>query len=119
MTRITGTGKLLAVHMDGNLRSLQADIADAAFDIVEAMTPPPMGDVSIREARARWPRKALWINFTSSIHIEPPDVIEAHTRSLVAEAGARRGFGISVTEDAPVGALEKSLAVIARVLQDY
>jgi hypothetical protein len=38
---------------------------------------------------------------------------------LVAEAGARRGFGISVTEDAPVGALEKSLAVIARVLQDY
>ncbi|MBP2671838.1 MAG: hypothetical protein H6Q85_1904, partial [candidate division NC10 bacterium] len=31
----------------------------------------------------------------------------------------KRGFGISVTEDAPVAALEKSLAVIARVLQDY
>ncbi|MBS1116150.1 MAG: hypothetical protein H6Q87_534, partial [candidate division NC10 bacterium] len=38
---------------------------------------------------------------------------------LVAEAGMKRGFGISVTEDAPVAALEKSLAVIARVLQDY
>ncbi|OGB92949.1 MAG: hypothetical protein A2Z31_10575 [candidate division NC10 bacterium RBG_16_65_8] len=119
MTRIKGSGKRLAVHMDGNLKSLQADIAEAAFDIVEAITPPPMGDVSIGEARASWPGKALWINFTSSMHIEPPDIIEAHTRALVKDAGTKRGFGISVTEDAPVAALEKSLAVIARVLEDY
>ena len=118
MARLRGTGKLLAVHMDGNLKSLQAEIAEATFDIVEAFTPPPMGDVSIREARAGWPGKALWINFTSSMHIEPPEVIEAHTRELIAEAGTKRGFGISITEDAPVEALEKSLAVIARVLQE-
>jgi len=117
--RIRGTGKLLAVHMDGNLNSLEADIADAAFDIVEAMTPPPMGDVSVKDARSRWPGKALWINFTSSMHIEPPEVIEAHTRHLVEDAGTKRGFAISITEDAPVEALEKSLAVIARTLEDY
>ena len=117
--RIAGTGKRLAVHMDGNLKSLQADIAEAPFDIVEAITPPPMGDVSIRDARASWPDKALWINFTSPMHIEPPDVIEAHARELVAEAGTKKGFAISVTEDAPVEALEKSLAVIARVLNEY
>ena len=119
MARIAGSGKRLAVHMDGNLKSLQGDIAEAAFDIVEAITPPPMGDVSIKDARANWPGKALWINFTSSMHIEPPDIIEAHTRELVAEAGTKRGFAVSVTEDAPVAALEKSLAVIARVLKDY
>ena len=119
MARLRGRGKLLAVHMDGNLKSLQPDIAAAKFDIVEAMTPPPMGDVSIREARESWPNKALWINFTSSMHIESPEVIGAHTRSLVEEAATKRGFGISITEDAPVAALEKSLAVIAHVLQDY
>ncbi len=119
MERTAGTGKRLAVHMDGNLRSLQPDIAESSFDIVEAMTPPPMGDVSIRDARTSWPQKALWINFTSPMHIESPDVIEAHTRELVAEAGTKKGFAIGVTEDAPVEALEKSLAVIARVLNDY
>jgi uroporphyrinogen decarboxylase-like protein len=119
MARLEGTGKKLAVHMDGNLRSLQGEIGEAEFDIVEAMTPPPMGDVSVKEAREGWPGKALWINFTSSIHIEPPEVIEEHTRSLVEEAGTSRGFAISVTEDAPVEALEKSLAVISRVLRDY
>jgi hypothetical protein len=117
--QLEGTGKLLAVHMDGNLKSLRADIGEALFDIVEAMTPPPMGDFSIREARQIWPDKALWINFTSSMHIESATAIEAHTRQLLEEAGTTRGFGISVTEDAPVEALEKSLAVISRVLHEY
>jgi hypothetical protein len=84
MDRLAGTGKRLAVHMDGNLRSLLPEIAAARFDIVEAMTPPPMGDVSIREARESWPDKALWINFTSSVLIEPPDAVAAHTRHLLA-----------------------------------
>jgi len=119
MARIAGTGKRLAVHMDGNLRSLASEIAAAPFDIVEAMTPPPMGDFSVKEARQRWPQKALWLNFTSSMHVEPPEMIAAHTRELLADAGTVRGFGISVTEDAPVAALEQSLAVIARVLQEY
>lgn len=117
--RLAGTGKLLAVHMDGNLRSLCKEIAEAQFDIVEAMTPPPMGDFSIREARQRWPKKVLWINFTSSMHIESVSAIETHTRELLEEAGTKAGFGISVTEDAPVEALEKSLLVISRVLREH
>ena len=116
--RLAGTGKKLAVHMDGRLKSLKDDIAAAEFDIVEAMTPSPMGDLSVKEARGAWPHKALWINFTSSMHIEPPEVIERHTRQLLEEAGSKRGFGISVTEDAPIEALEKSLAVISRVLRE-
>ncbi len=116
--RLRARGKRLAVHMDGRLKSLAGDIAAADLDIVEAMTPPPMGDLSVREARERWPGKALWINFTSSMHIEPPAAVAAHTRALVAEAGSRRGFAISVTEDAPVEALERSLGVIAEVLRE-
>ncbi len=116
--RLHASGKRLAVHMDGRLKSLAEDIAAAELDIVEAMTPPPMGDLSIREARERWPGKALWINFTSSMHIQPPAAIAAHTRMLVAEAGSRRGFAVSVTEDAPVEALERSLGVIAEVLRE-
>lgn len=116
--RLAGTGKKLAVHMDGRLKSLKEDIAAAEFDIVEAMTPSPMGDVSVKEAREAWPEKALWINFTSSMHIEPPERIERHTRQLLEDAGTKRGFAVSVTEDAPVEALEKSLAVIARVLNE-
>lgn len=116
---ISGTGKKLAVHMDGRLAGLKRPIAEAEFDIVEALTPPPMGDVSIKMARESWPQKALWINFTSSMHIAKPEVIEAHTRQLLEEAGSKRGFVIGVTEDAPFEALERSLGIISRILRDY
>ena len=116
--KLAGTGKKLAVHLDGRLASLKHTIGEAEMDIVEALTPPPMGDVSVKEARELWPDKALWINFTSSMHIEPPDAIEAHTRHLIEESGTRKGFAIGITEDAPVKALEKSLDVISRVLNE-
>lgn len=115
---IGGTGKLLAVHMDGRLRGLADQIAAAPCDIIEGMTAPPMGDVSVRDARLVWPGKALWINFTSSVHLESPERIEAHTRQLINEAGSKRGFAISVTENAPFEALERSMLIIARVLQE-
>ena len=116
---LSGTGKRLAVHMDGRLSSLRKAIAEAELDIVEALTPEPMGDMSVKEAREAWPDKALWINFTSSMHIEEPQAIEEHTWQLLKEAGSKRGFAIGVTEDAPVEALVRSLGIIARVLEEY
>jgi len=119
MEWLSGTGKKLGVHMDGRLASLKQVIGEAKFDIVEAITPPPMGDVSIKEARTLWADKALWINYTSSMLIEAPAAVEAHTRHLIEEAGSKKGFAIGITEDAPVAALETSLGVINRVLKEY
>lgn len=116
--RLSGSGKLVGVHMDGRLQSLGKEIAEADFDIVEAFTPPPLGDISVREAREMWPGKALWLNFTSCMHVETSEAIEAHTRQLLEEAGSKRGFAIGVTEDAPIEALERSLGTISRVLSE-
>ena len=117
--RLAGSDKLVAVHMDGRLRPLVKAIGEAEFDIVEALTPPPMGTVSVAEAREAWRGKALWLNFTSSMHLASETEIVEHTRQLLEEAGSKRGFAIGVTESAPVPALEKSLAAIGRVLRDY
>ena len=116
---ISGTDKKFAVHMDGRLASLKDEIKETEFDIIEGFTPSPVGDVSVKEARESWPQKALWINFTSSIHIDPPEEIEAHTRQLLQEAGDKGGFAIGVTEDVPIEALERSLGVISKVLREH
>ena len=118
MKSIAGTGKRLAVHLDGRLASLKGPIGEASFDIVEAFTPAPTGDVTVAEGREAWPDKALWLNFTSSIHIEPTEVIQAHTRQLIEEAGTRRGFAIGITEDIPMQHCARSLRAIAGVIQE-
>ena len=117
--RLNGTGKTLAVHIDGNVESLKHDVAESKFDIVEALTPPPMGDFSIADARKFWPDKSLWINFTSSMHIAEPEVIESHMRLLLDEAGSKKGFAVGITEDAPIKALERSLPIIAKVINTW
>ena len=118
MRRLAGTGKRLAVHMDGRLRSLMGAIAETSFDIVEALTPPPTGDVTVKEARECWPNKALWLNFTSPVHLAPDKAIAAHTRQLIEEAGSKRGFAIGITEDVPAEHCVRSLRAIARAIRE-
>jgi hypothetical protein len=118
MRRLAGTGKRLAVHMDGRLRSILDDIAEAPFDIVEALTPSPVGDVSVAEARQAWSKKALWLNFTSPVHLQPDEVIAEHTRQLIEQAGTRHGFAIGVTEDVPLNHVARSLRAIAGAIDE-
>ena len=87
-------------------------------DLMEAMALPPMGDVSVRGAQERWPEKALWTNFTRSMHIQSPEVIEAHTRQLLKEDGGQARIRHRRHRGCARRGPERSLAVISRVLEE-
>ena len=111
-------GKILIVHMDGKLNCLKEAIADTEIDCIEAFTPPPVGDLSVKEALALWKDKSLWINYTTSIHIERPEIIREHTRALLAEAAPGERFIISITENVPDDFWQKSFSIISQVLRE-
>ena len=108
-------GKKVYVHMDGALRPIAEQIARLPIDIVEAFTPAPTGDLSLAEARAMWPGKVVWINYPSSVHVEPTDFIERTTEELLA-SGPDSGLLLGVTENVPEEHVERSLKAIARVV---
>ncbi len=111
-------GKRAGSHLDGDLGLLKEGIRDSKLDFVEAYNPPPDGDLSIKDARACWGKKAIAINFTSSIHLASPQDIEAHTRELLRDSSPGAGFIIGVTENIPDQVWDKSLPVINRVLRE-
>ena len=78
--------KLMAVHMDGRLNVLKHLIAGTAIDIVEALHPPPMGDLPLSEALALWPDKAIWVGFPGSIYVLGPDETKSYTLGLLGDA---------------------------------
>ena len=80
--------KLMAVHMDGRLNNLKQLIAQTAIDIVEALHPPPMGDLPLREALAVWPDKAIWVGFPSSVYVLGEEATRDYALSLLKEAGS-------------------------------
>jgi hypothetical protein len=112
-------GKLLAAHCDGHLKALADDLAASALDIIEAFCPLPDGDMTMDEARRRWPDKIIWINFPSAVHLEPPDKIRASVLQILQAAAPGQRFLFGITEDIPDGVWEVSLPVISAALQEF
>lgn len=46
---IKDSGKYSSIHMDGTLKNLLGEISEVNFSIIEALTPKPLGDLSIGE----------------------------------------------------------------------
>ena len=116
--RLHENGKKLGAHLDADNRLILDLVADSALDYVEAFTPPPDCGVSVAEAREAWPDKVLWVNFPSSVHLASEARIRETTRSILAEAGDRKGFLMGVTEDVPTDRIEPSVSAILDVIRD-
>jgi hypothetical protein len=93
-------GKILAVHLDGKLKCLRDLIARTKIDVVEAFTPPPIGDISIDEARATWKGKVLWTNFPATVSLEAQlDRVEREVVNILQSAAPGHDFALGITED--------------------
>ena len=78
----------MAVHMDGRVGVLKDFIAETPIDIVEALHPPPMGDLLIGEALSAWKDKVVWASFPASITILGPEEVKKHALKLLRDAGS-------------------------------
>lgn len=76
-------GKLMAVHMDGRINVLKDLVAKTPIDIVEALHPPPMGDLPISEALSLWKDKVIWMGYPGSVYILGPEAVKKHALSLL------------------------------------
>jgi hypothetical protein len=112
-------GKLSLCHMDAPMDTLAPLLAASRMDVVEAFTPVPDGDMTVQEARETWTDKVLWINFPSSVHLEPPETIERETRRVLREAAPGDRFLVGITEDVPENRWRASLSVISETIQEH
>ena len=112
-------GKLLNVHMDGRLNALAAEIARSRVDVVEAFTPPPMGDLPIDKALKLWKDKIIWINFPSAIStlpkLPPREVKEYLAEQLrLLIPGVRVALIVSTENRVP----EENLMAMVEVMEE-
>jgi hypothetical protein len=109
-------GKLMAVHMDGRLNVLKGLIPKTPIDIIEALHPPPMGDLPIAEALALWPEKALWLGFPGSIYALGPEATKEFALSFLREIGSGERLAIAMSTENPVS--NDNLRTLTAVLED-
>ena len=112
-------GKLVGCHFDANTKIIADAIAETSLDYIEAFTPAPDTDMTLAEARAVWPDKALWINFPSSVWLRSDEQMQEVTLDLLQQAAPGNGLLIGVTEDVPDGRLFPGLQAINRVILEH
>ena len=106
---VEGTGKVLACHMDGLLGHLKGEIADSPIDVIDSLTIPPSGNVSITEAKATWGDKIIFVNCPP--HLTWVDTVQMRQGYyiLLAEWEHKR-FAIAHIEDIPLERVELHLS---------
>lgn len=112
-------GKFIGAHLDGNNRVWADLVAASGLDYVEAFTPAPDCDMTLKEALDAWPDKVLWINFTSSMHLKPDEGVELETIKLLRESAPGDRLIIGITEDIPPHRSQGSLMAISRTINEY
>jgi hypothetical protein len=115
---LQASGKAVGTHFDGKLASCSDLIGDSPIDMIESITPPPEGDMTLGQARAVWPAKLLWSNSNGSTWELPPERLRREVLQRVADGsagGARLAFEIS--EDLPVS-WEHSVPVVLEALRE-
>jgi hypothetical protein len=105
-------GKLMAVHMDGRVADLKHLIAKTPIDIVEALHPIPMGDLSIGEALALWKDKAIWLGFPGAIYELGTQATREFAVQLLREIGSGERLALAMSTENQV-ANENLLALTA------
>jgi uroporphyrinogen-III decarboxylase len=112
-------GKKVISHMDGRLKILKDLIAKAELDAIEAFTPPPVGDLPIKEAKEAWGNKVIWINFPETIFLDGPERIKSFTINLLEEAAPGDRLIIGITEDVPPEYLKVGLKSLVETIHEY
>jgi hypothetical protein len=104
-----GTDKVLSVHHDGLLSHLSREIGEASFAVLDSFTVPPVGDMTITQARAAWPGKRLSINLPPHLAWADTETLRAAYAAIVDEWGSKR-LVIEHVEDMPAETLERHLS---------
>lgn len=109
-------GKLLAVHIDGRIGILKDLIAETSIDIIEALHPPPMGDLPIGEALDLWEDKVIWVGYPGAVYMLGPEEVKKNTLELLRSVIPGERLVIEMSTENLVS--NENLIMLASVLEN-
>jgi hypothetical protein len=112
-------GKIPIAHYDGSNRPLMRGVAKTALPVIEAFTPPPMGNLTVAEAKAAWPDKVVWVNFPGNLFLETAETIRAYMLDLLEKGAPGGRLVIGCTEEFPLAEFDKTYQAIGQAMAEY
>lgn len=113
-------GKKVAIHIDGRLNPCLGYLSEAGFDIADAVTPEPFGDVPISKLReVAGDKLIIWGGLPGSMFspVYPDQMFHDHLVELLNHVDDK--FVIGVADQVPPDAKAERIAHVREVIDRY
>jgi uroporphyrinogen-III decarboxylase len=120
---IKKAGKFSMIHMDGTLAGLIKLEAATGIDVLEALTPAPVGDLAIEkwDDRANNPNTILWGGIPGS-YFTPAisdDEFDDHIKTALSSMRIEPRYVLGVADQVPPDALEYRVRRVSELVDQY
>ena len=116
---IRSAGGIVHLHLCGNVKHLLDILPETGADILETITPPPLGDTTLREAKAAIGRRMCLkgnLSPTGALRNGTPEECLREARECLAVGSEGGGFIFSVADNLAPGTPEENVAAVAEIL---
>lgn len=120
--RIREAGKFSFVHMDGTLKGLIREVSATGIDVLEALTPAPVGDLAIEEIRD-WVEEdtIIWggipgLYFTDLISDQEFDRFVIHVLEVMR---SEPRYVLGVADQVPPGARWERIRRVSELVEQH
>lgn len=121
--RIREAGKFSFVHLDGTLNPLLADTCEAGYDVIEGLTPRPMGDIDYEEMRplANSDKTILWGGIPSGLFdpAVPDEEFDAYVIKLIGQMVADGRSVLAVGDQVVPGTRPERIMRVNELVEQY
>ncbi len=115
--RLHAAGKIVAIHIDGGLKPCLGLLSECGFDIAEAVTPAPFGDLCVGELRrAAGPDIVLWGGLPGGIFSPAygEEFFERYVAEVLRHADGK--FVLGVADQVPPDAVPGRIARVRELV---
>jgi hypothetical protein len=116
---IHDAGGHACLHLCGRAANLLELAADTGAPILETLTPPPTGDVTLSQAKAVVGSRLCLKGNLDPVHVvgqDSPELVAQRTRECLGIGSPGSGFILSVADCLMPGTPERNLEVIAEIV---
>jgi uroporphyrinogen-III decarboxylase len=121
--RISAAGKYSFIHIDGTLAGLLRQEASVGFNVLEALTPYPVGDMKFEELLPFIgdSKSILWGGIPGSYFTEcvSDEEFEKHVRHILSVMTTEPRFVLGVADQVPPDGLERRVKRVSELVTEY
>ncbi len=118
--QLQDSGKYTVIHIDGTLRSCLPLLASSGFDAAEAVTPYPVGDVTIQDLRkVAGEDIIIWGGIPGALFspLYSEEVFENHLKELLSTFPVGTKFVLGVADQVPPDGLTSRIIKVRQMVE--